>query len=144
VPINEVLRGLLLQKLQNRVGEYIFSLGGSPIKPDFFTHKFKEAVRAAKLPEKLHVHSLRHTFATWLVQGGISIYEIQRLLGHSSITVTEVYAHLAPAQLHMAVEKIALGVEVNMDPVDNRKQTGLPTTLPDHPVMTAKQRLRGG
>ncbi len=58
------------------------------------------------MSEKLHFHSLRHTFATWLVQEGVSIYEVQQLLGHSSISVTQVYSHLAASELHGAVNKI--------------------------------------
>ncbi len=35
--------------------------------------------------DKLNVHSLRHTFASWLVQEGVSLYKVQRLLGHQDI-----------------------------------------------------------
>jgi integrase len=41
------------------------------------------------------IHDLRHTFASWLLQGGMSIQEVSKLMGHSSIRVTERYAHLA-------------------------------------------------
>jgi len=52
------------------------------------------------------MESLRHTFATWLVQEGVPIYEVQKLLGHSSISVTQVYSLLAASELHGAVNKI--------------------------------------
>lgn len=39
-------------------------------------------------------HSLRHTYASWLVQGGVSLYVVQRMLGHSQISQTERYSHL--------------------------------------------------
>jgi integrase len=55
---------------------------------------FKADARAAGLPGSLHW--LRHTFCTVLAQQGVSLHEIKRLAGHSSITVTEKYAHHAP------------------------------------------------
>ena len=73
---------------------------------NLLSKRFRLAVRAAGLDTGLHFHSLRHTFATWLVQERISIYEVQKLLGHSSIAITQVYSHLAPNELHHAVNKI--------------------------------------
>jgi len=52
---------------------------------------------------KIGWHTLRHTFASHLVMKGVSIYIVQRLLGHSSISQTERYAHLAPSTLHEAI-----------------------------------------
>ena len=47
-------------------------------------------------------HSLRHTCASWMVMQGISLYLVQKVLGHSTIQVTERYSHLAPDQLALA------------------------------------------
>jgi len=47
-------------------------------------------------------HSMRHTCASWLVQAGVSLYEVQALLGHESHATTQRYAHLAPDS-HSAV-----------------------------------------
>lgn len=57
---------------------------------------FKEARRAAGLREGLRFHSLRHTFASWLVMDGIPLSRIRNWMGHSTISVTEGYAHLSP------------------------------------------------
>ena len=53
--------------------------------------------------QKFGWHRLRHTFASHLVIKGVPLYHIQKLLGHSTITMTERYAHLAPQSLHDAV-----------------------------------------
>ncbi len=46
------------------------------------------------------------TIAVWLVQDGVSIYEVQKLLGHSGIAVTQVYSHLRLESLHATVNRI--------------------------------------
>ena len=57
-------------------------------------------VRAAAGLDEVRIHDLRHTFASLLVNRGVSLYEVQTLLGHSSIQMTQRYAHLAPDLLH--------------------------------------------
>lgn len=56
--------------------------------------------------ENFRIHDLRHTFASWLVMEGVSLYVVKDLLGHSSITVTERYAHLSPDHGRAAVQKL--------------------------------------
>lgn len=64
----------------------------------WFSHQFIKVRNKAGLRD-VTVHTLRHTFASRVVQSGVSIYEVQKLLGHASITQTERYAHLAPNSL---------------------------------------------
>ena len=64
---------------------------------------FKRYIRQAGLNNDLKFHSLRHTYASYLVQGGVSLYVVQKLLGHSDIKTTEIYAHLSPESLQEAV-----------------------------------------
>jgi len=49
------------------------------------------------------VNDLRHTFASWLVQKGASIYEVSKLLGHSSVNVTQIYSHLRTEDLRVSI-----------------------------------------
>lgn len=53
--------------------------------------------------QKIVFHSLRHTFASWLVQKGTPLYTVAKLMGHSTLAMTERYAHLAPDNLKAAV-----------------------------------------
>lgn len=67
---------------------------------------FATACRNAGLQD-VTLHTLRHTFASWLVQAGVPIYEVAKLMGHSSVTMTARYGHLAPGNLRSAVETLA-------------------------------------
>ncbi|WP_408936570.1 tyrosine-type recombinase/integrase, partial [Desulfobulbus sp.] len=74
---------------------------------------FRKAVQESGLNDgitdsrqKVVFHTLRHTFASWLVQAGFPIALVSQLLGHSNINVTMRYAHLAPSQAREAVSLI--------------------------------------
>lgn len=73
------------------------------LNEDFVSKQFKKAVRAAKLNDKIHFHSLRHSFASVLVQRGVSLYAVKELLGHGNIKTTQIYSHLTQSSLSNAV-----------------------------------------
>jgi integrase len=64
------------------------------------------AVKAAKLDAPLQFHDLRHTFASWTMQEGATVPEMQKLLGHATLAMTMKYAHLAPKHLRSAVSRL--------------------------------------
>ncbi len=66
---------------------------------------YENAVTNARLDD-VNFHTLRHTFASWAVMRGVSLKELQELLGHSSLAMTMRYAHLAPERLRSAVTRL--------------------------------------
>jgi integrase len=111
LPLNETAFQLLASKHSKDVGEYVFMVRGKQIAEDWLSQLFKRAVREAGLNDKLHWHSLRSSFASWLVINGVSIYAVSKLLGHSSVAITQKhYAHLATENLHSDVNKISISL----------------------------------
>lgn len=108
IPISKQLCRMLDLRTGRYRSDLVFPYQGREWIPESISKKFKRYIRKAGLPEELKFHSLRHTFASWLIQSGVSLYEVSRLLGHSTIRMSEKYAHLQIENLHSTVDKIAV------------------------------------
>jgi len=52
-------------------------------------------------------HTMRHTYASWLVESGVDLYTVKELMGHSTLAMTERYAHVGEGTLQKAVKRLA-------------------------------------
>lgn len=68
--------------------------------------------------QKVVFHTLRHTFASWLVESGVDLYTVKELMGHGTIAMTERYSHLAPDTLRRAVKTLESGMRAATDKVN--------------------------
>jgi integrase len=76
---------------------------GNELQVRFLVREFCEARDRADIPD-FRFHDMRHTFATRLVQRGVDLYKVQRLLGHKTGLMTQRYAHHSPESLRDGVK----------------------------------------
>ena len=81
---------------------------GHAIKPQSIRAKLRRNGLAAGMSRRLTPHMLRHTAATLLIETGVDIRFVQRLLGHSSIATTEIYTHVSDEALRTTLERAAV------------------------------------
>jgi integrase/recombinase XerD len=79
---------------------------GAPMPPDAINAVVTAAGRRAGLHRRVTPHQLRHAFGSNLVDAGGTVDEVQELLGHASVSSTEVYLHPDPARLRTAVDRV--------------------------------------
>ena len=101
--LNEYLVVARGELLGNKTSDYLFiSTRGNHMSADSIRRMFKKTVREAGLDESLSPHDMRHTFATDLLEGDADLRSVQEMLGHASLSTTQIYTHLSPARLKEA------------------------------------------
>lgn len=105
VPVQAKLRALLVEWLgERRTGPVFPGPAGKKLTTRAVQFVVSRLARLAKIPRHVKTHTLRHSFATALLERGATIRQVQELLGHSSVATTEIYCHVNPEHLKAVVE----------------------------------------
>lgn len=108
VPMSDNARNLLWSqwiRIDSAVSTFVHEKADNSRYEDL--HRgFRNATRRADIAN-LRWHDLRHTFASWFVQNGGELYQLSRILGHTTMTMSTRYGHLRTEDLHEAVQRVA-------------------------------------
>ncbi|MBR2975317.1 MAG: site-specific tyrosine recombinase XerD [Alistipes sp.] len=110
VPVSSVARDKIQLYMEHRhpkrssEATLFLNNRGEPLTRVMVFNIIKRAAREAGIAKSISPHTLRHSYATHLLEGGANIRQVQELLGHESIATTEVYTHLDRTHLRRVVE----------------------------------------
>ncbi|MEE9432514.1 MAG: tyrosine-type recombinase/integrase [Melioribacteraceae bacterium] len=97
---------IIIELYDEKNFELVFHNNFNQYKQDHISKKFKRYVKSIDVNPSLNFHSLRHTFASRLVQNGTSLYIVQKLLHHQDFKTTQVYSHLRDENLKDAIKQL--------------------------------------
>lgn len=109
IPINDNLVKIFTERYPKVIDinqlNYVFNKNGFKYSGDYISKSFKKSVNSCEnINHDIHLHSLRHSFATYLVKKGVSLFIIKELLGHQDYKTTLIYSHLTTDNLRDAVK----------------------------------------
>jgi integrase/recombinase XerD len=98
--LNTYIDGARQDLIKRRATDALFvTARGGPLTRQAFWHNIKRHARAARIEVALSPHTLRHAFATHLLNHGADLRAVQMLLGHADLSTTQIYTHVARARL---------------------------------------------
>lgn len=102
---------------------------GDPLAAEYISKKvFPKACKKAGV-RKIRIHDLRHTFASQFMMNNGNIYDLQKILGHSSVKTTERYSHFSMQHIRNRAEVVSFGEDQKVIAVDF-KRTGTEANYP--------------
>jgi integrase len=125
VPLNDAALDVLAQLDTEGKSDYLFvssrrDKNGQKTQRLSYPHKVWSRIRAKAGLPNLRIHDLRHAYASFLVNSGRTLFEVQKILGHSSPSVTERYSHLSSKALMEAANSAAVAIGVAMKATEPR------------------------
>lgn len=111
IPLSDRAVSVLRAAGPKRDGLVFHRPDGTPLSASLLGQQQKRVRDRLKLPEDFVLHSLRHTFGSRLGESGADAFSIMKLMGHSTVTVSQRYMHPSPEALEMAFARFA-GVEM--------------------------------
>ena len=108
LPMNEPVKNLLIElnKVRHINCDYVFhDATGNRFSRRAIGLSFKRTCQKVGIQD-FRFHDLRHTAASWMVQNGVDLYIVQRILGHKTAAMTQRYAHLAPDNLKAGMNSL--------------------------------------
>ncbi len=100
--ISEIFKKDLLDYKEKSCSDgkgYIFLVNGKKMTYRGIQHAIKVSAARAGIEKPVHVHTLRHSFATHLLENGVDIRKIQKLLGHSNLQTTQIYTQVSSEEI---------------------------------------------
>lgn len=130
IPLNSTALKVLDEQVRHVRSPYVFTTGTGA---NFDTEERRNQITKTTISvmksagiERASFHTLRHTAASLMVQAGVPLYEVQKILGHSTASMTERYAHLAPQHLRGAIDALDRAL-MSSETVDTQVDTYLST-----------------
>jgi site-specific recombinase XerD len=111
VVVNSRVRATLASHVRRRVkasgaqAALFCNSKGRPLSPQCLRLRLHKLTKEAGILDRVTPHMFRHSAATLLLEEGVDIRFVQRLLGHASISTTEIYTHVADKALRTALER---------------------------------------